>query len=150
MPKGKEEGKVTVDMTKAKTLEPIPTGANCLVAITKFQKAEAKSGADKIHIEMTVVEPEVYKGRIFFDDINLDNAYTLGRLLQLLVASGIPEEDVRVAKFEIPSGEEMEGKTLCVTSRIQEAKPGSGFTDQAKANKMRLAKLYTDNSESIE
>lgn len=146
----KDEGKVTVDMTKAKTIEPIPTGVNCLVAITKWDKTTAKaSGVDKIHIEETVVEPEMFKGRIFFDDINLENEYTLGRLLQTLVATGMDEKDIRTSKFEVPSSEQMLGKTLCVTSKIQVAKPGSGYTDQSKATKLCLSEKYEDNSAEV-
>lgn len=142
MARKSEEGKVIVDMTKAKTLELIPDRTNCLMVITDWKFGKSAEGNRKVAVESTVVEPESYKGRKIFDSISLDNDNTLGRLLQLLIASGMPEEEVRVAGFEVPGKEDMEGKTYVASVRIRKAKEGSAFNDQNIATNLRDAEKW--------
>ena len=132
-----------IDMTSAKTFENVPDKVKCLVAIKKWEQGESQaSGEAKVHVEMVVLEPEKYKGRIFFDDINLKNEFTLGRLLDMLVAMGYKEEEIRVKKFSLPLKEDMEGQQLTVTSRVIKAEPGSEFGDKTVATRFRPADAY--------
>ncbi len=133
---------VTVDMSGAKSFEPVPDRTKCLVAVSKWEVGTSQSGNPKLHVELTVLEPEKYASRKFFDDINLDNDNTKGRLMDLLLALGYEEKKVRVANFALPEEDAVEGQQLCVTSRIVKAKEGSEFGDKSVASKPRAAEFY--------
>ena len=139
------EKPVTVDMTIARSIEPIPPGIKCLVVVSGWELGNSASGAPKVHIEMTVLEPEQYKSRKFFDDINLVNENTLGRLVAIFKALGYKENDIKVKKFVMPTADTMEGSRLCVTSRIVKAAEGSEYGDKSIAANFKAPEAYKES-----
>ncbi len=109
------EGPVTVDLSKAKTMEPLPTPGPYLVILTKMAPGTSGSGGRKVDIETQVVEPETpgIKGRKFFESINLDNEYTLGRLQSILRVLGVSDDDLKSSEFAL-KGEDFIGKSFTI------------------------------------
>lgn len=101
MAKGAEP--ISLDMTKAITMEPLPDNTRVLCAVSAFDLRKSARGNPSAHVELTILKPEEpgYLNRKLFDDINLENEYTLGRLLNLLKGLGMPEDDIRKPDFKL-------------------------------------------------
>lgn len=142
-----EEEEITVDMTSAKTLEPLPINRAYLFALSGFKTGKSKaSGGKKIDYELTVVEPSEFAGRKLQESVSLDNEYTLGRLKQLLIALGKPEEEVNVAKFKIPAEEDLLGMQLTGWVNIRQSET---YGDRNRIRRMRPASAYKEVSTSV-
>jgi hypothetical protein len=141
-----EEDEVTVDMTTAKTLEPLPTDKPYLMAISKFATGKSGSGGRKVDYELTVVEPTELSGRKVQESISLDNEYTLGRLQQLLISAGMPEDEVKVKNFKIPKEEDVLGMQLTVWVNIRQSEQ---YGDRNRIRRMRPASAYKEITASV-
>jgi len=83
------------------------------------------SGGRKVDFEAQVTEPETVgiKNRKFFDSINLDNEYTLGRLQMVLKAFGISEDELKNPNFQL-SGENFVGMPICIWAGLRHDETG--------------------------
>ena len=97
-----KEVPISIDMTKAVSMEPMPDNTQVLTRCDVLDIRGSKaSGARTAHVELTVVKPDApgIINRKLFDDINLVNEFTLGRLLNLLKGFGMTEEEIRKPDF---------------------------------------------------
>ena len=119
----KKEKPFALDMSKAAVMEPIPDNTKTLCAISDWDARTSSGGNPILHVEATIVKPDKagIKNRKLFDDINLQNEYTLGRLLTLLKGLGFSEEEARKMK-DLPAKEDMVGTqfTCVVGIRVDE------------------------------
>ena len=93
---------ISIDMTKAVSMEPMPDNTQVLCRCDVLDVRGSKaSGAKTAHVELTVVKPDApgIINRKLFDDINLENEFTLGRLLNLLKGFGLTEDEIRKDNF---------------------------------------------------
>ena len=95
---------ISIDMTQARTLEPLPPGRPYLMAVTAWTPGRSAAGGRKVHYELTVAEPTDFANRKVMEDLSLDNEYTLGRLMTLLLALGMEEDEIRTKSFKLPKG----------------------------------------------
>ena len=99
---GAPEAPVSIDMTKAVSMEPMPDNTQVLIRCDVLDIRGSKaSGQRTAHVELTVIKPDApgIINRKLFDDINLENEFTLGRLLNLLKGFGMTEEEIRKPDF---------------------------------------------------
>ena len=134
-------GDVVVDLTKAITLEPLPAGGPYLASVSKFETGESKEGASKVHIELTVVEPTELARKKLFDDINLENEYTIGRLKTFLTAAGEDEKDLK-KKLTLSDSfcEGMIGRQVAVFVKIDSSPTWRGM---ARISRVAKAEVFT-------
>ena len=113
---------ISLDMTKAITMEPLPDNTRVLCAVSALEPRTSGRGNPSIHVELTVIKPEEpgYVNRKLFDDINLENEYTLGRLLNLLKGVGMSEEAIRKPDFKLIP-EDIVGLQCTVTVGIRKS-----------------------------
>ena len=140
---------VTVDMSDAKTFEMIPAGINLRLVVSKWEIGKTEKG-NVVHAGLTALEPAIYKGRNFRDDISLENEYTKGRCMVLLMAAlEKTEKEIRVKGYQIPDENTMVGKQLAATTGIQQPKEDSQYGPKQVLNRYRVADKYTENYEEI-
>ena len=137
-----------VDMTTAKTLEPLEPTIPYLMKVSAFKKARSGAGNRKVHIELTVAEPESdgkrkCRGSKVFDDISLEDDNTKGRLLLFLRALGNEDEKIKVAKFVIPEEEDVLGMEVTAWVRTQ-VDPNGVFPDKSVIRRLRPASAYAE------
>ena len=137
----KNSKQVSVDMSDAVVFEAIPDRTPALVTCTVWdENAIGKnSGEPKVHAEVTVLEPEEFKGRKIFEDINLKNVNTKGRLIPILLATPDlgykTDKDIKVPNFKLPTKAQMEGQQWAVSIRIQ--KGTGGYADSNRLSQFR-------------
>ena len=138
----------TVDMTTAKTFEPIPTDRWYLFEISKWTKGHAKSsGAPNVSIEVTVVEPKEFEGRKITDSPVVNEPYNLGRIKTYVVQSEFQTEDeVKVPSYRIPDEKDMIG--LQFSSRVNIQKD-ENRGDRNRITTMRPASKYAELAAAI-
>ena len=131
---------ISLDMTKAITMEPLPDNTRVLCAVSAFEPRTSGRGNPSIHVELTVIKPEEpgYVNRKLFDDINLENEYTLGRLLNLLKGVGMPEEAIRKPDFKLIP-EDIVGLQCTVTVGIRKSEQ---YGDRNSIKRVRPAEAY--------
>jgi len=134
---------VHVDFSKAKVLEPMPAGGPYLSALSAFEYGKSAEGNDKVHVELTVVGPEEFKNRKLFDDISLVNEFTLGRLMNLLVALGEKKEDITKPGYKIPEPDELMGRQAAVWVSIRESEV---YGDRNQIKRLKPASAYKEGS----
>lgn len=136
----KESVPISLDMTKAVTMEPMPDNTKVLCAVSKFELGKGPKGP-KVHVELTVLKPEDagFLNRKLFDDINLQNEFTLGRLLNLLKGLGIPEEEIRKSDYKLPPEEDVVGMQCTITVGIRKS---DTFGDRNSIKRVRPASAY--------
>jgi len=117
---GGADGVVSIDFTKAVTLENLPVPGPYLCTVSAFALGESAAGAQKVHVELTVVEPQDWSKRKLFDDISLENEYTLGRLMTLLIALGEDKDKVKSKDYKL-NPDEMFGRQLSVFIKNEES-----------------------------
>ena len=117
---GSADGVVSIDFTKAVTLENLPVPGPYLCTVSDFSLGQSASGAQKVHVELTVTEPSEWSKRKLFDDISLENEYTLGRLMTMLVALGEDKEKVKSKDYKL-NADDMFGRQLTVFIRNEES-----------------------------
>jgi len=135
---------IKVDLSKAIVFEALPAGGPYLATISKIVPGESKEGNPKVHVEFTILEPEQWARKKVFDEINLVNENTQGRLLQILLAAGEDEKAVKSKNYTLKT-EEIEGRQLTMWTRTR--KGDNVNPDQAQWRKLALASVYTEASE---
>lgn len=119
-----KEAPISLDMTKAKTLEPIPARTQVLAAMSAWKAGPSKSSGDlSLHYEVTVVEPAEFAKRKILEDTSLVNEYGLGRLQTLLIALGWSKEDVQKSDFNLPGEKDILGLQLTCNVGVQAETP---------------------------
>lgn len=99
----KETDPISLDMTDATSMEPLPDNTTVLCVVSEFKLRKSSQGNPMAHVELTVLKPEDsgIKNRKLFDDINLENVFTKGRLLNLLKGLGFEEKTIRSKTFKL-------------------------------------------------
>ncbi len=145
MVKGKGEP-ISLDMTKAVTMEPMEDNTKVLCAVSTLEIRKSSKGNPMAHVELTVIKPEEpgIVNRKLFDDINLDNEYTLGRLLNLLKGVGLSEEEIRKPDFKLIP-EDIVGLQCTVTVGIRKSEQ---FGDRNSIKRVRTAEAYEAGEEA--
>lgn len=136
----KENQPISLDMTKAVTMEPMADNTKVLCAVSMFELRKSSKGNPMAHAELTVIKPEDpgIVNRKLFDDINLDNEYTLGRLLNLLKGVGMSEEEIRKPDFKLVP-EDIVGLQCTVTVGIRKSEQ---FGDRNSIKRVRPAEAF--------
>jgi len=121
-----KKGGISLDMTKAQTMDNMPDNTRVLVAISDWKTRQSSGGNETLHVEATVVKPETSgtKNRKLFDDINLSNEFTLGRLLTILKGLGYKEDDIRKKDFTLPEKDDVVGMQMTVIVGIRKDETG--------------------------
>lgn len=137
----KDDKPISLDMTKAATMEPMPDNTKVLCQVSKMDPGTSGAGNRKVDVELTVIQPETLGivNRKLFDSISLENEFTLGRLLNLLKALGDSEEDIRKADFSLVP-ENYIGRQCTVTVGIRESEQ---FGDRNTIKRVRPAEAYS-------
>jgi hypothetical protein len=117
---GSADGVVSIDFTKAVTLENLPVPGPYLCTVSAFELGQSAAGSQKVHVELTVVEPSEWSRRKLFDDISLENEYTLGRLMTLLVSLGEDKEKVKSKDYKL-NPDDMFGRQVAVFIKNEES-----------------------------
>ena len=139
-----EEDFVSVDMSKAKTIELIQENTAILAVLSAWDPRKSKaSGEPSIHMEYTIQEPAQYANRKLFDDVNLVNEYTLGRFQNHLKALGFTEEEYTSPNFQIPPRDDVLGRQVTIWCKTQKSE---GYGDQSRINRIRPAEAFSEVS----
>lgn len=117
----------------------MPAPGPYLAALSAFEYGKSAEGNDKVHVELTVVDPDAYKNRKLFDDINLENEFTMGRLMNLLVALGESKEAMVKPGYKIPDPDKLMGKQVTVSVSIRESET---YGDRNQIRRLRPASAY--------
>ena len=131
---------IKVDMSKAKTLEPLPKGGPYLASVSAFESRESSAGNPTVHVELTIIEPAELAKKKLFDDISLENEYTLGRLQKLLVATEYAEDMEAAKKVKGIDEDKMIGSQLSVWVKHRESE---GYGTQAQIQRVDTADKYS-------
>lgn len=132
---------ISLDMSKAATMEAIPDGTRVLLAVTGWEGKASSQGNPSLKLEVTVVAPDSpgIKNRKIFDTINLENEYTLGRFLSILKALGWSEEDARSLKA-LPDPDGVMGLQFAATLGVRKQE---GYNDQNTLKSCSPAASYS-------
>jgi len=159
MPKGKtdpdldqdvvdEEEDITIDMTVAKTFEPLPTDRPYLIAVSAWKpgrtapKEGETEGNRKLHYELTVVQPVEFANRKVIVDQSLEEEYNLGRLQTMLINGfSFPEEEVKGKTFRLPKISDMLGLQCVIFVRTQ-TDPSGQYSDKSVVRRFAPASSY--------
>lgn len=140
------EEEFTLDMTQAKTFEPLPTDRPYLVAVSAWKpgrtapKEGAPNGNRKLHYEVSVIEPAEFKNRKVIVDQSLDEEYNLGRLLTMLITGfEFPEKEVKSPKFQLPKAEDMVGQQAVIFVRTES---NEAYGDRSRIRRWAPASTY--------
>ena len=137
---GEEE--VTVDMTTAKTLEPLDPKMPYLMAVSKWKYGKSANGNRKVDYAYTVAKPETkgILGRVVAGSSSLDNEYTLGFVKNLLIGLGFDKEKIEDKKFKMPHEDDVMGLTSVVFLRTR---PAQGiYGERSEISRVALASAY--------
>ncbi len=135
------EQPISIDMTKAVSMEPMPDNTQVLCRCDILDvRASKASGERTAHVELTVTKPDApgIINRKLFDDINLSNEFTLGRLLNLLKGFGISEEEIRKPDFVLVP-EDIIGLECMVVVGIRKSQQ---YGDRNSIKRVALAEAY--------
>lgn len=138
------EDEFVVDMTAAKTLEPLPVDRFYLFEISQWKRGRAKgaSGGRVVVVEATAVQPSEFEGRKVIESISIENEYTLGRLKSIVIATGFQtEEEVNVPSYSIPKEEDMLG--LQFTGRVN-IRASEVYGDRNRLTRILPASSYKE------
>jgi hypothetical protein len=133
-----EEEVISLDMTKAKTLEALPAPGPYLLYVGDWAYGKSAKGA-KVTISWVVAEPSEFANRRIREDISLDNEYTLGAFKQRLLALGFAEDKINSKKFSPPTKDEVMGMQLTARVRIQTSEE---YGDQNRITRVAKANVY--------
>lgn len=132
---------ISIDMTKAVSMEPMPdnTQVLCRCDVLDIRGSKA-SGQRTAHVELTVTAPDApgIINRKLFDDINLTNEFTLGRLLNLLKGFGMTEEEIRRPDFVLVP-EDIIGLSCTVTVGVRKSQQ---YGDRNSIKRVAPAEAY--------
>lgn len=137
-----EEEDITIDMTKAKTFEPLPTDRPFLAAMSAWKTGKSAKDTKKLHYELTVSQPEEYANRKVIVDQSLEEEYNLGRLQTMLINGfGFPEAEVKSETFKLPKSDDMLGQMTTIWCRTQ-TDPTGTYADKSVIRRFALASVY--------
>jgi hypothetical protein len=137
-----EEEDITIDMTQAKTFEPLPTDRPFLVAMSAWKTGKSAKGTAKLHYELTVSEPKEFANRKVIVDQSLEEAFNLGRLQTMLIDGfGYPETSVKSKTFRLPKSDDMLGQMTTIWCRTQ-TDPSGAYADKSVVRRFALASVY--------
>ena len=139
MPKNVPD-EMSVDMTQAKTFEPLPERKALLASVSKWQYGKTENGR-KLDYAFTVVEPTELANRQVPESLSLENEYTLGRFQNILIALGIPEKEVKVKNFKLPAEDDMLGLQATIFCRTRHS---DVYGDRSQINRFRPATAYKE------
>lgn len=139
-----EEEEFSIDMSIAKTFEPLPERKALLAAISKWQYGRTANGR-KVDYEFTVIEPSELANRKVPESVSLENEYTLGRLQSILLAVGFPESKVKSKSFKAPSEEDMLGLQATIFCRTRKS---DVYGDRSQVSRFRPASAYKEVTEA--
>ena len=134
------EEDISIDMSQAKTFEPLPERKPFLAAVSKWIYGRTANGK-KLDYEFTVLEPSELTNRKVPESLSLENEYTLGRFQQMLIALGYSEDEVKSKTFKLPKEEDMLGKQATVFCRTRKSET---FGDRSNINRFRPATAYAE------
>lgn len=135
-----EEEDITLDMSTAKVLEPLPADRPYLMACSKWKPGRTANGR-KLDYELTVVEPTELANRKVTESISLENEFTLGRFQTLCIALGIPEGEAKSKAFKLPKEEDMIGLQGTFWLGIRKS---DTYGDRNTLRRMRSASAYKE------
>lgn len=135
-----EEEEISIDMTQAKTFEPLPERKALLAAISKWKYGRTLNGR-KVDYEFTIIEPSELANRKVQESVSLENEYTLGRLQNILIAVGFSEDEVKVKNFKCPKEEDMLGLQTTIFCRTRHS---DVFGDRSQVSRFRPAAAYKE------
>jgi len=138
MPKASDE--MSIDMTQAKTFEPLPERKPLLASVSKWLYGRTENGR-KLDYEFTVAEPSVLANRKVNESLSLENEYTLGRFQNMLVALGFPEDKVKVKNFKLPAEDDMMGLQATIFCRTRHS---DVYGDRSQITRFRPASAYKE------
>ena len=141
----KTDEPISIDMTKAVSMEPMPDNTQLLCRLDVLDvRASKASGARTAHVELTVTKPDApgIINRKLFDDINLTNEFTLGRLLNLLKGLGMSEDEIKKADFVLVP-EDLIGLECAVTVGVRKS---DQYGDRNTIKRVRPAETYGANA----
>lgn len=141
---GGVEEEFSIDMSQAKTFEPLPERKPLLAAVSKWKYGRTANGR-KVDYEFTVVEPSELAARKVPESLSLENEYTLGRLQTILMALGMPESAVKSKAFKAPKEEEMVGLQATIFCRTRKSET---FGDRSNISRFRPASAYKEVTEA--
>jgi hypothetical protein len=110
----------SVDMSQAKTFEPLPERVPFLAAVNKWIYGKTDKGK-KVDYEFTILEPEANKNRKVSESVSLENEYTLGRYQTILLALGFPEAYVKSKTHKPPKTDEVMGMQATIWCRTRKS-----------------------------
>ena len=138
---------ISIDMTKAVSMEPMPDNTQVLCRLDVLKVGASKaSGARTAHVELTVTKPDApgIINRKLFDDINLLNEFTLGRLLNLLKGLGMSEEEIKKEDFVLIP-EDLIGLECAVTVGVRKS---DQYGDRNTIKRVKPAETYGATAEA--
>lgn len=131
---------MSVDMTQAKTFEPLPEKKALLASVSKWKYGRTENGR-KLDYEFAVAEPTELANRKVNESLSLENEYTLGRFQNILLALGIPEKEVKVKNFKLPPEDDMLGLQATIFCRTRHS---DVYGDRSQINRFRPATAYKE------
>lgn len=134
---------ISIDMTQAKTFEPLPERKALLATCSKWKYGRTPNGR-KVDYEFTVVEPTELANRKVQESVSLENEYTLGRLQTILLAVGFDEAEVKVKNFKPPKEEDMLGLQATIFCRTRHS---DVYGDRSQVSRFRPAAAYKEVAE---
>lgn len=136
------EEDITLDMTTAKTFEPLPTDRPYLAAISAWKTGKSAKGDLKLHYELSVLQPEEFANRKVIVDNSLVEEYNLGRLqTNLIQGFEFPEAEVKSKTFKLPKSDDMLGQQCTLFVRTQEDPTGQ-YNPKSVIRKLAPASAY--------
>ena len=134
-----DEEEISIDMTQAKTFEPLPEKQPYLAMVHKWKPGKTANGR-KLDYGFTVSEPEQFKNRKIEESLSLENEYTLGRLQTILVKGlGFPEDEVKTKTFKLPKEEDVIGLQATIWCRTRK---DDTYGDRSTINRFAPAESY--------
>jgi len=134
----------SVDMTQAKTFEPLPERRPLLSAVSKWKYGRTQNGR-KLDYEFTVLEPVELANRKVMESVSLENEYTLGRFQTILLALGFTEAEVKSKNFHVPAEEDMLGRQATIFCRT---KKSDVYGDRSNVSRFRPATAFKEVTEA--
>jgi len=138
------EEEFSIDMTQAKTFEPLPEHKPMLAAVSKWKYGRTPNGR-KVDYEFTVIEPKELANRKVPESLSLENEYTLGRFQTILLALGFAEDAVKAKSFKAPAESEMLGLQATIFCRTRKS---DEYGDRSNIARLKPASAYAEASKA--
>jgi len=139
---GGADGILSIDFTKAVTLETLPSPGPYLCTVSNFELGKSQAGSQMVKVELTVMEPADWSKRKLFDNISVENEYTLGRLMSLLIALGEDKEKVKSKDYKL-NADEMFGRQVTVFTKKEVSET---YGEQARIKRVAPAAVFSQGT----